>query len=165
MSVLARRGGASLIPDVFDLFHRRYIVGPSIGDRDIAVPEASMDAPWFDTKIPGVAKLNCFIHVPDKVYNLIKRVKWGPSTGNTTGVICDGVAAPASLEMIGIVPINTHDEKYEAALYEKPNWRPLTMNLELKIVSLATKQVDAPRRGLVTVPAEQFIVNAHIIKD
>src|SRR6266571_3661052 len=85
-----------------DLFHRRYIVGPSIGDRDIAVPEASMDAPWFDTKIPGVAKLN---------------------------------------------------------------WRPLTMNLELKIVSLATKQVDAPRRGLVTVPAEQFIVNAHIIKD
>jgi hypothetical protein len=147
-----------------DLFHRRFIIGPSIENRQFAAPDGA-DSPWFDTKIEGLTKLNCFIHVPASLYNRIKKVNWAPVTGNPTGVICDGPATPASLEMIGIVPINTSDERYEAALYEKPGVKPPIVNLELKIVSLATKQVNAPRRGLVDVPAEQFIVNAHIICD
>jgi hypothetical protein len=147
------------------LFHQRFIVGPSFDHRDIATPESGPDVPWFDTKIPGLTKLNCFIHVSARLYSGIRGVAWAPATGNRTGVLCDGNANPASMEMIGIVPINTAEEKYEASLYEKPDWRPPTMNLELKIVSLATKVVETPRSGTVTVPKDQFIVNAHIISD
>ena len=120
-------------------------MGDKLGGPD---PDA-----WFDVRINGITKLNCFITVPRKTYDLLKKAPWAPSSGKrvikerenrggkwTKGadgvVIANGAARDAALEILGhLGGTSLEGEHFEAALYENFLYDPPLCNLELKLVS------------------------------
>lgn len=123
--------------------------------------------------IPGLTKLNCFFHVPQKVYDQVKATPWSTVVnknvyaregwdsklkrhvkGANGTVICNGAATPASMAVIGVLGSDQKDEHFETALYENRLYKPVQLNLELKLVS--------NRIGNLGKPAEAVVVNAHI---
>lgn len=127
---------------------------------------------WFDVRIGGITKLNCFLSVTQATYNAMKKAPWAPPSGKrvstppqhiggrwTKGadgiVIANGPAGVAAMEVLGqLGGSNPADEHFEAALYENLLYKPVLCNLELKLLSNAVTPEGRP--------AQSLIINAHI---
>ncbi len=153
-------------------FGKRYLLdstpiatGDKVGPPD---PEA-----WYDCRLAGLVKLNCFFTVPQPVYDRVKKAPWAPASlkrvqkaaarrpdGKMTKgadglVLCDGAAMDAALEVLRCLGgTNLQGEHFEAALYENYLYKPVLCNLELKLVSDRLTNQGFPEQALS--------INAHI---